>query len=46
MPVTVRIPAVLRAYCNGARQLSLSAPTVCAALVEPERTHPALYRSV
>jgi molybdopterin synthase sulfur carrier subunit len=46
MPITIHIPAPLRPYCDGARQLSLSVPTVRAALLELERSHPALYRSV
>ena len=44
--VTIHISGVLRAYCDGASELSLSAPTVGAALDEIERRHPSLYRSI
>jgi molybdopterin converting factor small subunit len=37
---------MLRVYCGGARELSLSAPSVRAALEQLERNHPALYRNV
>ncbi len=46
MTVTVHVPSALRHYCNGATELSLSAPSVRAALEQLERTHPPLYRSV
>ena len=46
MAITVHIPAPLRPYCGGASELSLSAPSVQAALEELERTHPSLYRNV
>jgi molybdopterin converting factor small subunit len=46
MTITIQLPAALRACCNGASQLSLSAPSVRAALQHLERSHPALYRSV
>ena len=46
MSVTIHVPAVLRVYCGGASALSLSAPTVRAALEQLERSHPALYRCV
>lgn len=46
MPVTVHIPSVLRSYCDGARALSVEAPSVRAALAEIARRHPTLYRSV
>jgi molybdopterin converting factor small subunit len=46
MNVTIHVPAVLRASCAGARELSLSAPSVRAALEQLERSHPPLYRSV
>ena len=36
----------LRAYCGGAAQLTLSAPTVRAALEDLERSQSALYRNV
>jgi len=44
--VTIHVPAVLRDCCAGAAELFLSAPSVRAALVQLERSHPALYRSV
>lgn len=37
---------MLRAYCNGASELFLSAPSVGAALEQLERSHPSLYRSI
>ena len=46
MTITVRLPAALRAYCQGASELSLSAPSVRAALEQLERSHPPLYRSI
>jgi molybdopterin converting factor small subunit len=45
-PITVRIPTPLRAWCGGAAELSLAAPSVRAVLDELERSHPALHRSV
>jgi MoaD family protein len=46
MTITVFIPGVLRACCAGARELTLSAATVRAALEQLERSHQPLYRSV
>jgi len=46
MMVTVLIPGVLRACCDGARELTLSAATVRAALEQLELSHPQLHRSV
>jgi sulfur-carrier protein len=46
MTVTIRVPGALRAYCKGARELSVSAPSVRAALGQLEQTHPSLYRSI
>ena len=46
MTVTIHVPGVLRAYCAGAREVSLSAPSVRAALEQLERSHPRLYSSV
>ena len=46
MTSTVFIPGLLRACCAGARELTLSAATVRAALAQLERSHPPLYRSV
>ena len=42
----MQIPGVLREYCEGASKLSLSAPTVRAALEELERSHAALHRNI
>ena len=46
MAITVRVPAALRACCEGASELSLSAPSVRAALEQLERRHPSLHRSI
>jgi molybdopterin converting factor small subunit len=46
MTITIHIPAPLRAYCRGAKELALSAPSVRAALEQLERSQPALYRSI
>jgi len=46
MSITIHVPAVLRTYCEGASELSLSAPSVRALLEEIERRHPAFYRSI
>jgi sulfur-carrier protein len=44
--VTIHVPRELRAYCNGASELVLSAPSVRALLDELERHHPTLYRGI
>lgn len=44
--ITIFVPAALRAYCEGAAELSSSAESVRAVLEELERLHPALYSSV
>ena len=44
--ITIHVPATLRTYCDGASELSLSAPSVRAALEELERRHPSLHRSI
>jgi sulfur-carrier protein len=46
MTIAIHIPAVLRACCGGASELSLSAPSVRVALEQIERSYPELYRSV
>ena len=46
LTIEVFIPGPLRAYCDGARQLYLSAPTVRATLDQLEREYPTLYRNV
>ncbi len=46
MTIAIHIPGVLRSCCGGASELSLSAPSVRAALDHIERSHPGLYRSV
>ena len=44
--VTVFIPGPLRPYCDGSSRLSLSAPTVRAALAEIAWRHPPLYPNI
>jgi sulfur-carrier protein len=44
--ITIHLPGPLRPYCAGASELSISAPTVRAALEDLERTQPALYSNV
>jgi molybdopterin synthase sulfur carrier subunit len=44
--VTIHVPGMLRHYCGGAAELSLSAPSVRAALEQLERKYPALHRNV
>jgi molybdopterin converting factor small subunit len=44
--VTIYVPGPLRAYCAGASQLSISAPTVRAALDDLKRSQSALYRNL
>ena len=46
MTITIHVPAVLRDCCAGASELSLTAPSVRAALDQLERSYPALHRSV
>jgi molybdopterin converting factor small subunit len=46
MTITIEVPSMLRAYCDGAAQLSLSAPSVRAALDQLEQRHPSLHRSI
>jgi len=46
MTITVHFPAALRDYCQGASKLSLSAPSVRAALEQIEQSYPPLYRSI
>jgi molybdopterin converting factor small subunit len=46
MSITIHIPAGLRACCGGVSELSVSAPSVRAALEQIEHSHPALYRSI
>ncbi len=43
---TIHVPAVLRTYCGGASELSVSAASVRAALEELERLYPTLHRSI
>jgi molybdopterin synthase sulfur carrier subunit len=42
----MQIPWPLRDCCDGASRLSLSAPSVRAALEQIERSHPALHSSI
>ncbi len=44
--ITIHVPGPLRAYCEGASQLSLSASTVRVALEQLEQRHASLYRNV
>ena len=46
MTITIQVPAALRGYCDGARELLLCALSVRVALEQVERDYPALYRSV
>ena len=46
MTIRIHLPAVLRVCCEGASELSLSAPSVRAALEQIERSHQSLYRSI
>ena len=46
MSISIYVPPPLRSYCGGAPELSLSAPTVRAALEQLERSHPSLYSSI
>lgn len=46
MTIKIWVPTALRAYCEGASDLTLSAPTVAAALERLEADHPSLYRNV
>lgn len=46
MTITIHVPAALRACCEGASELFLSAASVRAALEHLERSHPPLYRSI
>ncbi len=50
MPLTLNIPvhvtSPLRDYCGGARELSVAAGTVRAALEQLERDHPQLHAGV
>ena len=44
--VTIHVPVALRKYCDGSSELSLSAPSVRAALDEIARNHPSLHRNL
>jgi sulfur-carrier protein len=44
--ITIHVPAALRAGCEGAREFSLSAPSVRAVLEQIEQRYPSLYRSI
>jgi sulfur-carrier protein len=46
MTIMIQVPAALRAYCNGAAELFLSASSVRDTLEQLERSHPSLYHSV
>ena len=44
--ITLHIPGLLRTYCAGAAQLSITAHTVRAALEDLQRSESALYRNI
>ena len=44
--ITIHVPGLLRTYCAGASQISISGHTVRAALEDLERSQSALYRHV
>jgi molybdopterin converting factor small subunit len=46
MSVSIQLPSALRGYCQGASEISLSVPSVRAALEQIERTYPSLYKSI
>jgi molybdopterin synthase sulfur carrier subunit len=46
LTVTISVPAMLRNCCKGAREFSVLAPSVRAALEEIERAYPPLYLSI
>jgi len=46
MTITLHLPAALRRYCDGSRELPLSAPNVRAALAQLEQRYPSLYNSI
>jgi len=46
MTVTVQVPGMLRAYCNGAAQIAVPAPSLRELLAQLEQRYPELHRSV
>jgi molybdopterin converting factor small subunit len=46
MTIAIHLPEALRPCSGGCEELTLSAPTVRAALTQLERSRPALYRSI
>jgi MoaD family protein len=44
--ITIHLPTALRACCDGASELSLSAASVRAVLEQLEQRHPSLHRSI
>jgi molybdopterin converting factor small subunit len=46
MTITIQVPGVLRACCEGASKLTVSALSVRAALEQLEQRYPALYRNI
>ena len=44
--ITIHVPGPLRAYCDGAAQLSIPARTVRAALEDLQQSQAALYRNI
>ena len=46
LAIRIHVPAMLRAYCEGASELSLWASSVRAALEHLEGRHPSLHRNI
>ena len=44
--IRIYVPGPLRAYCDGASELAVSATSLRAALAELERRHPELHRGI
>jgi molybdopterin synthase sulfur carrier subunit len=46
LSITIHVPGPLRAHCDGARELMLSASSVRAALEQIEQRYPSLYSGI
>ena len=46
MTIAIRIPGPLRAYCEGAAEVAVSAANVRAALAQLEQSNPVLHRNI
>ena len=46
MAIKILVPGTLRAHCDGATDLSVSAGSVREALEQLERAHPSLYQCI